>query len=214
MKLALLSDLHGHLPAIEPCDLVVIAGDIVPAWAWQTNVARQLKWLEESFNPWVEALPAPRVVMTFGNHDWFGPTGLWKPPTKVTLLLDQAAEIDGIRIYGTPWSPEFRTWAYMDSEEGLAGRYAAIPADTELLISHAPPRGVVDRTATGEEVGSMVLRQRLAELHSLRLVVCGHIHECGGEVEPCGSVCVYNAAIVNLAYQPVWPIEYIDWDDF
>lgn len=74
-----ISDLHGRLPEVPMCDLLLIAGDVCPDCkgtaipAFRPLVAeRQLVWLREVFSPWLTRQPCGHVVMCWGNHDYVG----------------------------------------------------------------------------------------------------------------------------------------------
>lgn len=226
MRLALTADLHGHLPTVPPCDALIIAGDILPAWMPSlpkpAHIARAYDWLRYEFYPWIQGLDVP-VYATLGNHD-----AIWMPrfesaaradtfasaPTNLRILVDEAIEIGGVKAWFTPWTPTFFYWSFMDDEDGLARRFAAIPDDTEIIVSHGPPRGCCDLIPgsfgfSGERVGSTALLDRCCQLPDLQLLVCGHIH-CAhgyGQIHKDGLMCeVYNVSLVDEGYRPVNPI--------
>ena len=58
--------------------------------------------------------------------------------------------------------------------------YGRIPKDTEILITHTPPRMTLDTTRRGKNVGCKTLAAKLTELRACRLHVFGHIHEAYG----------------------------------
>lgn len=187
MKLALLSDLHGYLKIDVPkADAILIAGDIAPDFAGHPyRPIAQAEWILGVFYPWVESFGVD-VVWTWGNHDFVGiADGLMetlerRQPKNSRLLVDQTAVLgDDIYVYGTPWSPRYAGWAFMKDEDGLRQAYAKIPGSTDILISHAPPFGAVDKSEDGTRCGSPALADRLKAL-SVKLVVCGHIHEAAG----------------------------------
>ena len=69
LKIVAISDLHGNLPdIIEPADIALIPGDIVPL-AVQFNNPGSKEWLENTFANWVNNLPVDAVFLTAGNHD-------------------------------------------------------------------------------------------------------------------------------------------------
>ena len=175
-----IADLHGWLPSPPACDLLLIAGDICPDGVDQTA------WLDTQFRRWLEAVPARHVVATWGNHDYAAEWGC-VPALPCTFLVDAALDIEGLRLYGTPWTPESPQWAFSEPEHVLAERFARIPDDTDILISHCPPRGWCDWDAIGRR-GSVALE---ASLHRARprLTVCGHAHDgYGGGDAPWGRV--------------------------
>ncbi len=155
--------------------------------------------------PFLEALPHERILLVAGNHDFlFDDPRRWRDslPAKVTYLLDEAFEIDGVRFWGTPWSTYLEGWVFMDHEERLAERWAAIVPDTDVLIVHGPPFLSLDRTAPqfgSIHVGSPSLRVWI-EQHQPRAVVCGHIHEEFG-VDRIGSTTVYNVSYLDASYE-------------
>lgn len=67
-KICVLSDLHGHLPRIESCELVLLAGDIVPLNI-QFDNAESTLWFLDEFTKWIDSLPCDEVIMIAGNHD-------------------------------------------------------------------------------------------------------------------------------------------------
>ena len=72
MKICAVSDLHGNLPTIPECDLLIIAGDVCPDKFKHNNYRfpdrdGQLAWLHYEFKTWLRDQPAAETVMTFGN---------------------------------------------------------------------------------------------------------------------------------------------------
>src|SRR5688572_27331064 len=99
MKIVCTSDLHGHLPTIEPCDLLLIAGDICPRPHPSGTFPRQ--WLTNPFGAWVQKTPAAERVLVWGNHDWIAEqTPHLVPPLAAVVLTDQLHEWNGLRTYG------------------------------------------------------------------------------------------------------------------
>jgi Icc-related predicted phosphoesterase len=65
-----------------------------------------------------------------------------------------------------------------------------------IIVSHAPPRGVLDRALrySEEAIGSLALRDFIEEEKRVFLVICGHVHNCGGRYDR-----LNNAVIVNVS---------------
>lgn len=121
-----------------------------------------------------------------------------------TFLQDKAAIIEGIKFYGSPWQPEFMDWAFNLQRDGidLMNKWAAIPDDTEILLTHGPPFGILDMTLQGEQVGCEQLARRIKQLKHLQIHAFGHIHEAYG-VEEINQVKYINACTCNRSYQPI-----------
>jgi len=186
MTICAISDTHGRHTQLDmaqyPADVLIHAGD------WTRG--RDLGLSETmSFLHWFSAQPYKHKICIAGNHemqvealDSFRDLVAEKYPG-ITYLQDDACEIDGIRFYGSPYSNQFYDWAFMEEDSALAPIWAAIPDDTEVLITHGPAYGThdrVDRPTTDPHVGSTTLRDRLAQLPRLQLHISGHIHEARG----------------------------------
>ena len=209
VTIAAISDLHGHLPAVPKCDLLLIAGDICPS-SWP---GPQADWLANTFKPWLDLVPAREVVAVAGNHDWVfeswdnrkefeltpgAADRLVLPDLRWHYLEDQGIELFGLRIYGTPWQLRCGNWAFNVEEPVLADKFARIPNGTDIVLSHSPPFGIGDlayRPNGGEHVGSPSLLDRVLRVRP-RLHVFGHIHGARGQWERNG-ITFANVAVLN-----------------
>ena len=205
MRIVALSDLHGYLPPNVPAaDLVLIAGDVCPDAAGPGD---QLFWLHHHFAPWAERLRARAKVMCWGNHDFVGemlPASSRALP--VEAVTDRKVSVLGLTIYATPWTCTVPgVWAFDVQPKQLAVHMEKIPDGIDILMTHGPPYGVLDRVVSGHRVGSTALAAAVARVGP-RLHVFGHIHEARGQE---GSS--YNVAIVDERYEPYQlPLTVID----
>jgi Icc-related predicted phosphoesterase len=86
------------------------------------------------------------------------------------------------------------------SEEELAARFGAVPDGVDVLVTHTPPLGHGDLTATGDRVGSSALAEAIARLQP-PLAVFGHIHEGRGEPTRAGVTLCANSAICDRRFE-------------
>jgi Icc-related predicted phosphoesterase len=117
--------------------------------------------------------------------------------TNCRYLQDEAAEIAGLKFWGSPWQPWFHDWAFnLPRGERLAEKWAMVPEDTEILVTHGPPFGIGDHNGWEGHVGCDDLRKRVAQLQNLKLHIFGHIHESPGVFEESGVV------FANVSWRP------------
>jgi Icc-related predicted phosphoesterase len=196
-RIVLISDIHGNLVDIPPCDLLLIAGDLVPK---SLNLDKQLSWFDTTFRYWLRSLPAKNIVGIAGNHDFlFQERPSSVPDLPWHYLQDSSIEVAGFKIYGTPWQRPFHDWAFNAKEDQLREIFAKIPDDTDIVVSHSPPFGIGDGALRSlgifENAGSSSLMARILEVKPI-LHVFGHIHEGRGQYDVDGIKFV-NAAIVG-----------------
>lgn len=223
MRITFISDTHGlhnhMLYDIPKSDILIHAGDC-------TDVGKQHQTTE--FIYWLQNLKGfDEKIFIAGNHD-FAFEGMIKPShtkdfdwlrhllspenlsqSDVTYLLDDELIIEHpefsrpIKIYGSPWQPEFYNWAFnlpRNSEE-LEKKWNLIPDDTDILITHGPPFGYLDITPRNQRVGCEILSLRVEKIKPL-IHVFGHIHQSYGITERNG-VNFINASICNEMYHPI-----------
>src|SRR5918993_1245236 len=130
MRIAAVSDLHGQFPAIPPCDLLIVAGDVCPdavdrQFSWDAPEL-QKAWFDREFRPWLAAAPARHKLLTWGNHDWCGERCSFQSDSpavasseSLQILLAEPTTIprpgagSPVRVWASPWSNQFGYWAFM-----------------------------------------------------------------------------------------------------
>jgi len=206
------SDLHGHLPDVPACDLLLIAGDICPLTDDRSAV--QAPWLDRPCRAWLQGLQVGHVVVVAGNHDFVFEQPELVPPLPWTYLQDRLATVGGLRVYGTPWTPIAGHWAFQATAEELAQRLASTPTGLDVLVSHFPPRGFGDcvrprdysllsRCPPEVHIGSDALLG-VIDRGGPGLVVYGHIHEDRGHWKR-GSSVLANVTVLDGAGVPRYP---------
>jgi len=197
--------------------LLIIAGDVCPDLR---PIEEQGRWLGEKFVPWLREQPATRIVGTWGNHD-FAP--MWKKhiPEELfgelaTFGVDELVEVEGLKIWLTPWVPNLSRWAFAFAEDVPAPIRKEIPEGLDILVSHGPPFGYFDEAQRpdgliignsdpwGSHVGSKSLRNRCLEAKP-KVVVCGHIHEGRGFSTTVWDGKIYNVSSLDRRYEPYDP---------
>jgi len=203
-RIVAMADTHGyHQNLLVPDgDILVHAGDLT-----QTGTLDEL----EQVNDFLASLPHRHKVVIAGNHDWC----FARQPVKARRILDaavyledEAVVLDGIRFWGSPWQPWFLDWAFnLRRGAALAEKWALIPANTDVLVTHGPPQGFGDTVSRGERVGCEDLLARLRQVQP-KLHLFGHIHEDRGSWK-LGATLVVNVTTAEgtlpatvIAYPP------------
>lgn len=191
MKILHLSDTHGahhRLKNLPEADVVVHSGDFC-------MVGEEREALD--FLNWFCDLPYRHKIFICGNHDIClhnrGVDGL---DENVYRLNNSSVEIEGMKFYGVPLPP------LDDGSLRMARCYAAIPADTDILITHSPAYGILDLDDSEKDefihYGSRELLERVVTIHP-RAHLFGHIHRKHGITEQRGII-FSNGAIMNDDY--------------
>jgi Icc-related predicted phosphoesterase len=131
----------------------------------------------------------------------------------ITYLQDELIEIDGIKIYGTPWQPKFFEWAFNLDRNGeeLKEKWDLIPEDTDILITHGPPFGILDVQSRGQHMGCELLYERV-NIVKPKIHVFGHNHFAYGDRYIDGTLYI-NAAVLDQKYRYTKTPTTIDWDE-
>lgn len=126
MKVFAISDMHGRLEGLDPkgADLVVVAGDFGIMYGWgERDLNDQVVWANTKLREWCASYPKTQFRFVPGNHDLFAQHQelladvRW--PENAKLLIDAADEVEGLRIYGSPWVPFINSsWAFEEVWQG------------------------------------------------------------------------------------------------
>lgn len=201
MKISFISDTHNHsLPKISG-DILVHSGD-----ATGKGTIPELNKFFYRFR----SLDFKHKVFVAGNHDFL----FQKDPClaqamfrKFNYLEDKEAIIDGLKFYGSPWQPWFHDWAFnLPRGLSLAKKWNMIPDDTDVLVTHGPPAGILDgEPGTGMPLGCEDLLRRVSQVRPL-IHAFGHIHcRYGTRIHTWlnGDQTLFiNASICTEAYMP------------
>lgn len=197
MKILHISDTHGchrRLHDLPQADIVVHSGDFTMNGSEQEAL---------DFMNWFCNLLYPQKIFICGNHDacLYGATidGL---DDNVHYLCNSGVEIDGVKFYGVPM---FMGDCITDRQ---TKHYANILDDTDILITHTPPFGILDFD-DNINYGSEELLGRISVVRP-RLHLFGHIHSQHGITVLDGTI-FSNGAIMNADYSDLRMPNLIDF---
>jgi predicted phosphodiesterase len=130
------------------------------------------------------------------------------------LIGDESADYDDmVKVWGSPWQPEFYNWAFNLPRQGaeLKEVWNMIPSDVDILITHGPPYGHLDYVAYSKQnVGCELLRDRI-DLIKPKIHVFGHIHSSYGYKFD-GTTHFFNAAVLDERYNFTQKPLSVEWD--
>lgn len=204
MKIIAISDTHMSHPELPKGDILIHAGDFsyrgtLPEcndfFTWIDNIKKNYRY----------------VIFCSGNHDFLPQTdpGLFKSliPEGVVYLQDELIEIEGLKIYGTPWTPKFFNWAFMKERGTEINKvWDKIPEGIDILISHGPCQGILDNVPKNfletefENVGCRDLRNQVLNRIKPKLMISGHIHYDGGKSRSIENTDFYNCSVMSESY--------------
>lgn len=227
MKVTLISDTHSkhkQLDADLPGgELLIHAGDFMNSGYGAYEAEDFFTWFDKINN-------YDTKVLIAGNHDrWMQDRsddahGILTGYKTIEYLQDDDLTLyydghngdlpeDNVRIYGSPWQPEFCDWAFNLPRNGeeMKARWDAIPDNTDILITHGPPFGYQDIPGGQSiRVGCEMLRYRVDEIKP-KIHVFGHIHGGYGYYFN-GHTHFFNASVLNERYSYANKPFHFDWD--
>jgi predicted phosphodiesterase len=121
-----------------------------------------------------------------------------------TLLSDSGCEYQGLKFYGSPWTPEFCNWHFMKRRgPDIKKVWDIIPDDTDILITHGPPFGILDKADNSLKVGCEDLAARVKEVKP-KIHIFGHVHENGRSFIEIDGTLFINVAYLTEKYKPTY----------
>lgn len=208
MRIIHCSDTHGRLPVLpKDGEFVIHSGDYLPN-ASRGNLTIELpfqeRWIRANAENLKEWLGGRSFLFSSGNHDFIDPCPIMvECGIDAINLNDKVTLYKGLNFYGFPYVPFIAgEWAgekhlpeMHDEMNRMLRRIKDSEAKIDILVSHAPPFGVLD-VYMNEHLGNTLMTNMMAyqEMDPLpRYYLCGHIHESHGSAELFG-VTISNAA--------------------
>ena len=176
MKIYAAADLHGHPDRIDTIgsvsqrirpDLIILAGDI-------TQYRHQARPLAQ-----LSSLPWP-IFCVRGNSDFKSCEKQIKQKKNMSLLTEKGVFHKGFVFKGVNGTlPLPFASRICLGESKVLKNLAPMSQEETILVSHCPPRGILDKVGNKFCAGSQNLGKWI-KTHPPRLLICGHIHEQSG----------------------------------
>ena len=189
MKLLLFSDIHSDFPGAAKLAELALKADVVVG-AGDYCLAR--RGLDEIIAA-LSAIPKPTVLVPGNAESHEELVRACRAWPNAHVLHGNQTTLDDVTFYGIgggiPITP-FGAWSY-DFSEGQARKLLQDLQTGSVLISHSPPKGVLDMSSDGRSLGSEALTEIIG-IKKPRLVVCGHIHGSAGRIARLDQTDVIN----------------------
>lgn len=192
MKIVAVSDLHSNKDLYwklwrKSGDILIVAGDL-------THLGRELEMI--SALDQIQTMNFTHKIIVFGNHETEANYDYYKEKyTNIIFLNNEIVEVEGLKIYGSPYCQRFCSWAFpYDTEEECVDK--TVPKENvDVIITHEPPSHI-DLSYVFEDldIGNTKLTEYLETLDTKVMVISGHCHECGGNSAYIGLSNCYNVS--------------------
>jgi Icc-related predicted phosphoesterase len=232
MRITLISDTHTKQlellwdkTDLPGGDLLIHTGDIMNSGYNVKDITEFCKWFDSLTQYDAKVFIAgnhdrmfqmspERAMMEVNSYKWID----YLQDEEMSLYFDGPngdTPEENVKIYGSPWQPEFYNWAFNLPRMGeeLKAKWAAIPEDTDILLTHGPAQGHLDTSGPPYNeplLGCELLAARIEEIKP-KIHVCGHIHGGYGYKFHNGTH-FFNASILNERYDYVNKPFTFDWN--
>jgi len=192
MKIVFISDVHNRIHEVV---------NDIPSMGYEHEV----KAFFQAITRLKEAGYVQNFVGIAGNHDLsFQDMPItarsWIPDFYEYLENDHVT-IHGVKFHGSPITPEFMGWGFGRERGEIIKQYwDLIPDDTDVLVTHGPPMGILDWAVYDEiHVGCEELRTRVMQVKP-KIHAFGHIHGSYGQHKH-DNIKFVNASNLNEGYK-------------
>ncbi|MEZ5939520.1 MAG: metallophosphoesterase [Hyphomonadaceae bacterium] len=216
MKIVVISDTHDRHEDFALLEGGVPEGDVLIHCGDMFQLYDPSGAQVRAIDDWFGRQKFERIFCTGGNHDLALEAAVrsGRPPFRnAEYLQDRLVEHGGRTFYGAPWTPKLRTHAFYLSDDDMARRWALIPQEVDVLITHPPPQGVLDLSSRGRSHGCAELTGAIAT-RRIGVHCFGHVHASHGRQDrpeaETGARISLNASSVSSALEVVhkpWVIE-------
>jgi len=226
MRITFISDTHtqhkkldGFLPG---GDILIHSGDFMSSGYNSQELSDFCSWLNDksqydsmifiagNHDRYIENLPE-KAMEIISSYKWID----YLQDEEISILKGSGEDEEIVRIYGSPWQPEFYNWAFNLPRGGkkLEEVWDKIPEGVDILVTHGPPQGHLDTSGPPYNeplLGCELLTKRI-EVVKPKIHVFGHIHG-GAGYKFDGTTHYINASMLDERYifrnKPIT----VDWD--
>ncbi|KAF2476949.1 Metallo-dependent phosphatase [Lindgomyces ingoldianus] len=200
-RIVCISDTHNQTPKLPKGDILIHAGDLTNQGSF-TELKKTVDWLEKAnFEAKIVIAGNHDITLDADFYKQHGSSWRWPRPQdpeqcrsllidsqSITFLENEAASIflsaptgphTCFKVFGSPCTPKLWNWAFQYGSEDAAQLWDAIPSDTDIVVTHTPPRNHCDAAGTKERTGCEALLNVLSRVRPM-LSIFGHIHEARG----------------------------------
>lgn len=197
----LVGDTHNTIPSLPKGDVLIHSGDLTNQGTYG-ELHKAVRWIEAAdFEAKIVIAGNHDITLDAAFYTQHGPyfhnqdpqdprkcQELLKRASNLIYLDHESAEIklqspSGPRtrftIFGSPFSPTKGLWAFRYTRDEASSLWQKIPLDTDIVVTHTPPKYHCDEAKERRAAGCEVLRQELWRIRP-RLAICGHVHEARG----------------------------------
>ncbi|KAF2009167.1 Metallo-dependent phosphatase [Aaosphaeria arxii CBS 175.79] len=197
-RIVCISDTHNQTPKLPKGDVLIHAGDLTNQGSY-SELKKTINWIEKTdFEAKIVIAGNHDITLDPSLFAQHGTLWRWPAPqdphecrklltgsSSITYLENQAATVHlrspqgprtCFKVFGSPCTPKMKNhWAFQYAAEDAPKIWDAIPLDTDIVITHTPPKGHVDKAEEDDRSGCAALTQALHRVRPM-MSVCGHIH--------------------------------------
>ncbi|KAF2708950.1 Metallo-dependent phosphatase [Pleomassaria siparia CBS 279.74] len=200
-RIVCISDTHNQTPKLPKGDVLIHAGDLTNQGSY-SELKKTVDWLNKtSFEAIIAIAGNHDITLDEDFYAKHGASWRWPQPQdptrcrklledspRITYLENQAATVHlrsekgphtCFTVFGSPCTPKLRNWAFQYEAEEASKLWEAIPLDTDIVVTHTPPKNHCDCAEKDEQSGCPALLQALHRVRPM-LSVFGHIHGARG----------------------------------
>ncbi|CAL3965058.1 unnamed protein product [Diplocarpon coronariae] len=200
-----ISDTHNAGPGgafkLPKGDVLIHAGDMTNQGTF-SELKKTIEWLEEAdFEAKILVAGNHDITLDSEFYSQYGlyfhnqnpqdtakcqellersPSIQWlKHESAVVSLVSPSGPHTTFKIFGSPYSPTNGMWAFGYSTEEATNIWDQIPLDSDIVVTHTPPKYHCDERKDRRAAGCEALRHALWRVRP-RMAVCGHVHDARG----------------------------------